>query len=93
MNDSWVRPYFVPCGRCGASVSVSWRHFGDGDWSGMGRCGACGSGVLSLFSGSGIPAEDLAALFDDFPSDEVVAMDAFYRVRKPPKPPKAALIA
>ena len=88
------RPARISCGRCGASAALEWVSLGDGDWSGLGQCPACGAGVLSIFSESGIHLDDLAALLRDFSdAEDASAKVVFGGVEPPQKGGSAALIA
>lgn len=87
------RPTFIPCGRCRASTALEWAPIGDGDWSGMGRCPACGAGVLSIFSESGIPLDDVASILRAIPDGEALAEVSFGASERPKKGGSATLIA
>ena len=85
MSAPVVRPSRVPCGRCRASTALEWMPAGGGDWSGMGRCPACGAGVLSIFSEGGIHPDDLADLLRSFSDDDEASAEAFFRGSEQPK--------
>lgn len=92
MSDPVGRPSCIPCGRCRASTRLEWMPIGDGDWSGMGRCPACGAGVLSIFSEGGIHPDDLAALVSGFSDDDLVSAEAVFRGSEQPKKGGSAVL-
>lgn len=85
MSNHVGRPSCIPCGRCRVSTALEWMPVGDGDWSGMGRCPACGAGVLSIFSEGGIHLDDLAELLDAFSADDVASAEVSFRSSEMPK--------
>lgn len=85
MSDPVIRPSCIPCGRCRAFTALEWSPVGHGNWLGAGQCPACGAGVVSIFSESGIHPDDLADLLSDFSDDDLASAEAFFRVPEPPK--------
>lgn len=85
MNDPFARPSSVSCGRCRASTALQWAPIGYGDWSGTGQCPACGAGVLSIFSESGIKPAELDYLLPALIGDGEASLEFFFQRPEPPK--------
>lgn len=49
MNGGGGRPAAAPCGRCGASVPLSWEHLQGESWTGSGDCPSCGDMTVSFW--------------------------------------------
>ena len=80
MNGGGGRPAAAPCGRCGASVPLSWEHLQGESWTGSGDCPSCGDMTVSFWLCDPDSVADFLGVFADvFPdaSLSVKSMSSF----------------
>ena len=65
MNGEGGRPAAAPCGRCGASVPLSWEHLQGESLTGSGDCPSCGDMTVSFWLCDPASVADFLSVFAD----------------------------